>query len=91
MDMNVREVPDQVHAILARRAAARGMSLRAYVVEVLTAHAALPTVDEWLAEVESLPPASNTDSAVAALAAEREERDAQLAHGAPGGAGRRAS
>ncbi len=88
VDMNVRDVPDPVHAILAGRAAARGMSLRAYVVEVLTAHVALPTVGEWLAEVESLPPASSTDSAVAALVAERDERDEQLAHGSRGGAGR---
>jgi len=88
--MNVRDVPNQVHAILAERAAARGMSLRAYVVEVLTAHVALPTVGEWLAEVESLPPASNADPAAAGLAAERDERDAQLANGSPSGAGRRA-
>jgi hypothetical protein len=56
------------------------MSLRAYVVEVLSAHVALPTVSEWLAEVESLPPAADTDTAAAALAAERDARDTQLAH-----------
>jgi len=80
MDLNVRDVPDAVHAILIQRAAARGMSLRAYVVALLTEHAALPTADEWLDEIEALPTAGDEHPAVDALAAERAERDAELAH-----------
>jgi hypothetical protein len=89
--MNIRDVPDHVHAILAGRAEARGMSLRAYVVEVLSGHVALPTVSEWLAGVESLPPAADTATAAAALAAERDTRDTQLAHTSPPRTGSRAS
>jgi len=37
-NLNVRDLPDELHAVLVHRASARGMSLRAYVVEVLTAH-----------------------------------------------------
>jgi plasmid stability protein len=82
VDLNVRGVPDSVHAVLTRRAAERGMSLRAYVIEILTQHAALPTTDEWLDEIESLSPAADAGSAASALDAERSERDAELAHGA---------
>lgn len=40
------------------------MSLRAYVVEVLHRHAALPTLEEWLDEVQGDPPlpSEGTDS-----------------------------
>ena len=79
MDMHVRDVPAAVHATLVARAASRHMSLRAYVAEVLTQHCALPTVEEWLESVESLPPAAYAGSAADALAAERAERDAELA------------
>jgi len=82
VDLNVRGVPDSVHAVLTRRAAERAMSLRAYVIEILTQHAALPTTDEWLDEIESLPPATDDRPAATALDAERSERDAELAHGA---------
>jgi hypothetical protein len=80
MDLNVRDVPDTVHAVLTHRAAAQGMSLRAYVVALLTEHVALPTVDEWLDEIETLPAAGDEHPAADALAAERDERDTELAH-----------
>jgi hypothetical protein len=91
MNMTIRDVPDHVRAILVGRAEARGLSLRAYVVEVLSDHVALPTVSEWLAEVESLPPTADTDTAASALAAERDTRDTPLAHTSPPRAGRRAT
>lgn len=56
MDMLVRDLPEGVHAELVRRAGARGMSLRAYVVEVLSAHAHSPTLNDWLERVRALPP-----------------------------------
>lgn len=80
--MNVRDVPERVHTVLAARALARHMSLRAYVVEILADHAATPTVDEWLADVAALPPAPAGGSAVEALTTERDERDDDLAHAA---------
>jgi hypothetical protein len=54
----VREVPDEVHATLLRRAGARGLSLRQYVVSVLADHCALPSMDEWLEGAGGLPTAA---------------------------------
>lgn len=55
--MLIRDLPDNVHAELARRAAARDMSLRAYLRELLSAHVAVPSMGEWLQRVRDLGPA----------------------------------
>ena len=57
MDVLIRDLPDEVHAELARRAAANDMSLRAYLREVLTDHVAVPSMDEWLQRLRELGPA----------------------------------
>lgn len=54
--MLIRNLPNDVHAALVRRAEARDMSLRAYVVEVLSDHVGRPSMREWLARVRALPP-----------------------------------
>lgn len=46
--MHVRDVPDDVHEELQRRAIAQGMTLRQYTIDVLSRHCALPTTDQWL-------------------------------------------
>lgn len=80
--MNIRAVPDHVHAVLTRRAAAHGMSLRAYTVSVLAEHAAVPTIEEWLDEAEQLPAAASQRPAAEVLAAARAEDDEGLVRGA---------
>lgn len=80
--MNIRDVPERVHAVLARRAAQHGMSLRAYTVSVLADHAALPTIDEWLADLEQLPEAGDDHPAADALRAARDEADRGFARSA---------
>lgn len=82
VNLHIRDLPEEVHATLARRALARRMSLRAYVVEVLAAHSVLPTTDEWLADIERLPEAADDASAVDALEDEREDRDAEVVRAA---------
>jgi plasmid stability protein len=82
MNLHIRDLPETVHATLVRRAEARGMSLRAYVVEVLSAHSSMPTTDEWLAELGQLPSSTSGLSATEALDAEREERDAEIVRAA---------
>jgi hypothetical protein len=57
MDVLIRDLPDEVHAELARRAAASDMSLRAYLGEVLSDHVAVPSMGEWLQHVRDLGPA----------------------------------
>jgi len=57
MDILIRDLPDEVHAELARRAAASDMSLRAYLRKVLSDHVAVPSMGEWLERLRDLGPA----------------------------------
>jgi hypothetical protein len=75
--LQVRDVPDELHRILRRRAAARGWSLRQYALEVLREHCQLPTLDEWLDELGRLTPVALSASAAEAVHQAREaEQDA---------------
>lgn len=56
VNMHIRDLDEPTHLELVRRAEAAGMSLRAYVIEVLQRHASLPTLEEWLDEVRADPP-----------------------------------
>lgn len=47
--LQVRNVPEQTHAVLRRRAAEAGMSLQEYLVATLNELASRPTVAEVLA------------------------------------------
>lgn len=57
MDVLIRDLPEEVHAELTRRAAASDMSLRAYLREVLSDHVAVPSMGDWLQRVRDLGPA----------------------------------
>jgi len=46
--VQIKAVPDDVHAVLRRRAAAAGQSMQEYLLERLTQDASRPTVDEVL-------------------------------------------
>lgn len=46
--IQVKDVPDDVHATLRRRAAVAGMSLQEYLLARLVDDAATPTLDEVL-------------------------------------------
>ena len=46
--VQVRDVPEETHAVLRRRAAAAGMSLQEYLLATLNGLAARPTVEEVL-------------------------------------------
>lgn len=80
MHLHIRDLPDEIHTTLKHRAAERGMSLRQYTIEVLSDHCALPTMNEWLDELEELPPlkAEGGMSAVEALEQAREEDDEEI-------------
>lgn len=49
--IQVKDVPDEVHTVLRRRAAAAGQSLQEYLLDRLTAEAATPTLAEVLERV----------------------------------------
>ena len=79
--MHVREVPDDVHAELARRAARAGMSLRQYTIDVLAGHCASPTVNEWLDRIAQRRAHRLSESAVEAVRRSRDEDDRRIAGG----------
>lgn len=53
--IQIRDVPEDVHAVMRRRAAAAGMSMSEYLRSELVKLAATPTIDEWLARVSGPP------------------------------------
>ncbi len=52
MNVLVRDLPDDVHAALQRRAERRGQSLQQYLAGELRRLAERPTVDEVLEQIE---------------------------------------
>jgi len=76
MDVLIRDLPGKVHADLARRAAARNMSLQAYLHELLSDHVAVPSMGEWLQQVRDLGPAhAGRPTGPELVAAARAEED----------------
>lgn len=78
MSLHIRDLPDDVHARLTARAEASGRSLRRYVIDVLSGHCALPTMEEWLDELDALPTAAADADGVELVRAAREADDAHL-------------
>ena len=54
--IQIRDVPDDVHAVLRARAAAAGMSMSEYLRSELVTLAEKPTLDELFARIQSRPP-----------------------------------
>ncbi len=76
--LQIRDLPDDLHETLRRRAALRELSLRQYTLEVLQAHCRQPTVDEWLDGLDRLTPVELSLSAAEAVCEAREADDAAL-------------
>jgi antitoxin FitA len=73
--IQVKDVPDDVHATLRRRAAAAGMSLQEYLLARLVDETNTPTLDEVLDRAGGR--AGGRASVKAAVKAVRAERDAR--------------
>ena len=74
-NVQVRDVPDEVHETLVRRAERAGQSLQQYLAGQLAAIAATPTLDEVLDRVEDRPKARLTATeALDSIDAERARR-----------------
>lgn len=78
MDVLIRDLPDDVHAELARRAAESDMSLRAYLRAVLSEHVAVPSIAEWLRRVRDLAPVPAGESTGPELVAAARAVDDEL-------------
>jgi plasmid stability protein len=77
--LQIRNVPDEERRALKARAAARGESLNAYLLELISREVARPTVSEVLERAARRTERAEV-SAVGALDTARAERDGQLAH-----------
>ena len=75
MNVLIRDLPDEVHAALQRRAERRGQSLQQYLAAELTRLAQRPALDELLERVDRRRGGHvGFDQAVEDLAAERARR-----------------
>ena len=74
-NVQIREVPEEVHQALVHRAELAGQSLQQYLAAQLAAIAATPTIDEMIARIEGRPKGRlSRSSALAALKDERARR-----------------
>jgi plasmid stability protein len=74
-NVQVRDVPDDVHEALVRRAEQAGQSLQQYLAAQLATLAATPTLEEILARIEKRTGGHLTaNDSVIALQAERDRR-----------------
>jgi antitoxin FitA len=77
--IQIRHVPEDVHARLKARAAAASMSLSDYLLREITALASRPTWQEIFDEIDREGPALEGDVDTVALIHEmRQERDREL-------------
>ena len=74
-NVQIREVPDDVHEALVRKAELAGQSLQQYLSAQLARLAVIPTTDEVIARIERRSKGRlSRSSAVAALQDERARR-----------------
>ncbi len=85
--LHIKNVPDELHSELRRRAELGGTTIRDYVLGLLRRDQALPSRQEWLARVRDLPPVRLSQPASEYLAEARESRDLQLSSRVNGEAG----
>lgn len=72
--IQVRNVPERIHATLKARAAMAGMSLSEFLLEELRRVAEMPTSDEIAERLAARRPVRMRTSAAAAVRAERDSR-----------------
>jgi len=74
-NVQVRDVPDQIHQALVRRAEQAGQSLQQFLAAQLALIAATPTLDEMLERIEHRPKGQlSAKGAIEAIDAERARR-----------------
>lgn len=50
-NLQVKDIPDDLHTELRRRAARRDMTIRDYVLELIRRDQATPSLEDWLDEL----------------------------------------
>ncbi|MEX2235919.1 MAG: hypothetical protein WEB00_00085 [Dehalococcoidia bacterium] len=76
--LQVRDLPDEVHAELVRRAKQEHYSLSRYVGEILVRETSRLPMKDWLARLRTLEPVDADVPAADLIREAREERDEHL-------------
>ena len=77
-NLQIKNVPDDMHAELRRRAAQADLSLRDYVLRLLRRHLSLPSAIDWVAELRTLTPVTSGKSSADLVKQARRERDREI-------------
>ena len=78
--IQVKDVPEELHQALRRRALEQGMTMADYVLDLIRRDLGLPSRREWFERLATREPVKLRPGAAAeALHAARAEREAQLA------------
>lgn len=77
-NLQIKSVPDDVHAELRRRAGAEGVTLRDYVLRLILADQMFPSRQEWLTRVRARRPVPLAVNSATAIAEDRATRDAHV-------------
>ncbi len=70
--IQVKNVPEDLHDELRRRAASRHQSVRQYLLELIRRDLARPTLEEWFDRVESREPVRTSMTSEQLVSAVRE-------------------
>lgn len=77
-NLQIKNIPEDIHAELRRRAQLEDTTVRDYVLGLLRHDQRLPARADWLARLDALDPVELDRPAHEALADERTERDREL-------------
>lgn len=78
-NLQIKNLPDDLHARIRERSAHHGLSMRDYVLRLIERDIRRPTVDEWFERLAGRDRAVRGGISAAELIGEaREERDRQL-------------
>ncbi|MGH8902474.1 MAG: FitA-like ribbon-helix-helix domain-containing protein [Egibacteraceae bacterium] len=76
--IQVKNVPEDLHEALRRRAVEEGMDLQDYLLRLIRRELALPSEHQWLRHLHAQPILHGLPPADQTLAASREEREDDL-------------
>lgn len=77
-NIQIKNVPEPLHAELRRRAEEKGLTIRDYVLRLIEKDQVLPTKRQWLDMVAELEPVEAEESAAESVRRAREEREREL-------------
>lgn len=78
--LQIKNLPDDMHQELRRRAADRSESVRDYVLDLIRRDLSLPTFEDWVEELHAAPPADVDVDAPRIIREGRAERESALTH-----------